>query len=349
MADTTHSPTPAKGWKIDKAWVAIVLIPLVLAVFEPAEVWPMITFALTALMHTAPFILFAILAVAYLKSTGAENLLARAFAGREVRMIVLAALAGGLSPFCSCEVIPFIAALLAVGAPLSAVMAFWLSSPLMDPAMFAITAGTLGTGFAVAKTIAAVSIGLFGGFTVKAMAKTVLFSDPLKNTPAKACCASSGCGAGSAADVYAGEVNWRFWQQADRRTTFRDTAFENLMFLGKWLLLAYMIEALMLRFIPADMVAQVLGGSGIGPILLAAIVGAPAYLNGYAAVPMVAALLEQGMSNGAAMSFVIAGGVSCIPAAVAVWALVKPRVFAAYLGLAVIGAIVAGLSWGAIA
>ncbi len=110
-----------------------------------------------------------------------------------------------------------------------------------------------------------------------------------------------------------------------------------------------MIEALMLRYIPADLVAQVLGGTGIGPILLGAIVGAPAYLNGYAAVPMVAALLEQGMSNGAAMSFVIAGGVSCIPAAIAVWALVKPRVFAAYLGIAVVGAVLAGIGWSAIA
>ncbi|MEZ5913781.1 MAG: permease [Paracoccaceae bacterium] len=83
-----------------------------------------------------PIWFFAILAVAWLKATGAETLMARAFEGRETRMIVLAALVGGLAPFCSCEVIPFIAALLAVGVPLSAVMAFWLASPLMDPAMF---------------------------------------------------------------------------------------------------------------------------------------------------------------------------------------------------------------------
>lgn len=347
MADTAHTPKRFGNWRPDGAVVAIVLIPVILAIFAPAEVWPTISFGVRALLHTAPFILFAILAVAYLKSTSAESLLARAFEGREMRMIVLAAFAGGLSPFCSCEVIPFIAALLAVGAPLSAVMAFWLSSPLMDPAMFAITAGTLGTGFAVAKTVAAVSIGLFGGFSVRALAKTALFADPLKNAPVSSCCASSGCGSG--ADVYADAVNWRFWQEPSRRDTFRRTAIENMLFLGKWLLLAYMIEALMLRYIPADLVAQMLGGNGIGPILLGAIVGAPAYLNGYAAVPMVAALLEQGMSNGAAMSFVIAGGVSCIPAAVAVWALVKPRVFAAYLSLAVIGAVIAGLIWGTIA
>jgi uncharacterized membrane protein YraQ (UPF0718 family) len=85
------------------------------------------------------------------------------------------------------------------------------------------------------------------------------------------------------------------------------------------------------------------------PIVLAALVGAPAYLNGYAAVPLVDALLGQGMSNGAAMSFVIAGGVSCIPAAIAVWALVKPRVFAAYIGIALAGAVIAGLAWNTVA
>jgi uncharacterized membrane protein YraQ (UPF0718 family) len=148
---------------------------------------------------------------------------------------------------------------------------------------------------------------------------------------------------------FSGKPVWAFWTEAERRDSFRDTALENAVFLLKWLTLAYVIEALMIHYVPADWIASVLGGNGIGPILLGALVGAPAYLNGYAAVPLVDALLEQGMSNGAAMSFVIAGGVSCIPAAIAVWALVKPRVFAAYLGYAVLGAVLAGLTWGAIA
>ncbi len=237
--------------------------------------------------------------------------------------------------------------MLAMGAPLSAVMAFWLASPLMDPAMFLITAGTLGFPFAIAKTIAAVGIGLGGGFFVKSLSASALFADPLKIAPKKSCCGSS-CGTG-AADPFHAKPEWAFWSEAERRVTFRDTVVENALFLGKWLLLAYLIEALMLEYVPADLIAGVLGGTGVMPIILGALVGAPAYLNGYAAVPLVEALLAQGMSNGAAMSFVIAGGVSCIPAAVAVWALVKPRVFAAYLGIAVTGAIIAGMVWGAVA
>ena len=343
MADTTQ-PTP-RAWKIDKAWVAIGLIPVILAIFDPGQVLPMLKFAAGAIGHTGIFIIFAVLAVGYMKATGAENLLAKAFEGREVHMIVMAAAMGGLSPFCSCEVIPFIAAMLAVGAPLSAVMAFWLSSPLMDPAMFLITAGTLGVPFAVAKAVSAVSLGLFGGFMVKTFARSAVFADPLKNAPVKSCCGSS-CGGDKPLQ---GKTVWKFWPHAERRVVFRDTVIENVLFLGKWLLLAYMVESLMLTYVPAEMIAKALGGSGIGPVILGALVGMPAYLNGYAAVPLVGGLLEQGMSNGAAMSFVIAGGVSCIPAAIAVWALVKPRVFAAYLGLAVVGAIAAGLAWNMIA
>lgn len=342
MADTTQSQSSIWRWRNPGAWGAIVLIIAAVAAFAPQELAPTLRFALKALAGTAPFIAFAVIAVAYLKATGAETLLAKAFEGNPARMVVMAALLGGLSPFCSCEVIPFIAALLAVGAPLAAVMAFWLASPLMDPAMFAITSGTLGWDFAIAKTFAAVGLGMFGGFAVMLASGTAYFADPLREKPQIGGC----CGAKK---PFSGQPVWKYWETAERRETFNKTALENALFLTKWLTLAYLIEALMVRYVPAEMIANVLGGDGIMPIILGALVGAPAYLNGYAAVPLVDALLTQGMSNGAAMSFVIAGGVSSIPAAIAVWALVKPRIFAAYLGLALIGAVTAGLLWQMIA
>ncbi len=339
---TDISQATRKLPKIDGAFAAIIAIYLVIAIALPAEFGPTLGFTLGAMSTTAPFIIFAVLAVAYLKATGAETLLARAFQGAQVRMIILAALLGGLSPFCSCEVIPFIAALLAVGAPLAAVMAFWLSSPLMDPAMFAITSGTLGFDFAIAKTLAAVSLGLFGGFVTMAFAKNAVFVDPLREKPQVGGC----CGVKA---PFQGDPVWSFWKEDERRLAFRDTAVENAVFLTKWLMLAYTIEALMIRYVPAEWVAQALGGEGVGTIVLAAFIGAPAYLNGYAAVPLVDALMTQGMSAGAALSFMVAGGVSSIPAALAVWALVKPRVFGAYLVLAVLGAIGAGVVWQMIA
>jgi hypothetical protein len=69
----------------------------------------------------------------------------------------------------------------------------------------------------------------------------------------------------------------------------------------------------------------------------------PAYLNSYVAPPLLAGLMEQGMSAGAAMAFMIGGAISSVPAMAAVWSLVKPQVFATYLGLGIAGAILSGI------
>ena len=60
-------------------------------------------------------------------------------------------------------------------------------------------------------------------------------------------------------------------------------------------------------------------------------------------------LIKQGMAPGAGMAFLLSGGVSCIPAAIAVWALVRPLVFSAYLGFSFIGACLLGMFYGFLA
>jgi len=339
MADiTSAAPASRNLWKaLDKAWATTFLVYVLLAVLDAGQFLPTLGFTASAFSSTAPFIAFAVLAIGYLKASGAEAVVAKAFQGNQTRMVLFAALAGGIAPFCSCEVIPFIAALLAMGAPLSAVMAFWLASPLMDPAMFLITSSALGLDFAIAKTLAAVGLGLLGGYGVMLLAPTGLFDNPLKENTAVGC----GCGNSS----FEGTPLWAFWREPARRQVFRSEAVKNALFLTKWLVMAYTLQSLMIAYVPASLIADILGGDGFRPILLGALAGGPAYLNGYAAVPLMDGLIEQGMSQGAAMSFMLAGGVSSIPAAVAVWALVKPRVFVAYLGFAFVGSIIAGSIW----
>jgi len=321
------------------AWLFVFSIPLVVLMLDSNQVSELLTIASSALAGTAPYIALAVLMIAYLKATGAEALVAKAFEGRENRMIVLAALFGGLAPFCSCEVIPFVAGLLAVGAPLSAVMAFWLSSPLIDPASLMITAGALGWEFAIAKAFAAIFLGLFGGFGVKFVLQTGAFTSPLKNE------SSSGCttGACSTTAISQEQPRWKFWHENKRRNTFGNTALENSVFLLKWLSLAYLLEALLILYIPAELIGRIVGGEGVLPIVLGALVGMPAYLNSFAAPPLVAGLMEQGMSAGSAMAFMVAGAISSIPAMTAVWSLVKKQVFVAYLSFGVGGAIVFGI------
>ncbi len=340
--DTKAKPSQLQIWKdrLLTAWSLIVLIPVLVWLLDSQQWLGVMGIATGALMGTLPYIVFAVLMIAYLKATGAEHMVAKAFEGREVRMIFMAALMGGLAPFCSCEVIPFIAGLLALGAPLSAVMAFWLSSPLIDPPTLLITAGALGWEFAVGKAMAAVAMGLVGGFGIKLLTSMHAFQNPLKDTPIASCC---GVGLGQG-----GKPHWQFWQESARNEVFRLQLVENGLFLLKWLAVAYLLEALLITYVPAQLIAQVVGGEGVTPVIVSALVGMPAYLNSYVAPPLVAGLVAQGMSNASGMAFMLAGAISSIPAMTAVWSLVRPQVFAAYLGFGLVGAVSLGLVFGAV-
>ncbi len=254
---------------IGHGWLLLVLVLAAQAIVDVNVVPDQVAAVGGSFGSTLPFLLLAVAFAAYSKATGADALIAKAFTGREVQMVMVAALFGALSPFCSCGVIPIIAALLAMGVPLSAVMAFWLASPLMDPTMFAMTTGILGWEFAVAKTAAAAGIGMGGGYLTMALGRTGVLANPLREGVG-----NGGCGASSVRNTNP-NVHWKFWQESARRATFAKNAWSNLLFLGQWLALAFLLEAVMIAYLPQEAVAGALGGDSWFAIPLAAMVGIP--------------------------------------------------------------------------
>ena len=332
-------PKPFTRFFGDRVVITLILAFIGIAILNQAQFFESLSFTLESLIGIAPFFLLAIAFAGYTKATGADGLIARAFSGNPVMTIFAASLAGALSPFCSCGVIPLIAAMLASGVPLAPVMAFCVSSPIMDPEMFILTAAGISLNFAVAKTIAASGMGLMAGFTVLGLQRAGFLHNPLKT---KAHC--SGCGPTFNANTKV-EVTWRFWRQPDRLRRFIEEARSTGWFLSKWLTLAFFLESLMLAYVSPEWIGSLVGGESVFAIPLAAIVGIPSYLNGYAAIPLVASLLDMGMSPGAAMTFITSGAVSSIPAALAVYALVRKPVFVLYLALGLVGSVLAGFAY----
>ena len=314
----------------DRVFQAMLVMLAALALLDPPQLLPSVNFTLLSLWQMLPFFALAIAIAAVAKATSADSLIAAAFSGSPLRATLLAALVGAISPFCSCGVIPLIAAMLGAGVPLAPVMAFWIASPIMDPEMFVLTAAGIGFGFAVAKTLAAFTMGLLAGLAVLLIQRRGGLVSPLRASLECGCASSCSSGEKPA-------VEWRFWREPERRRLFAEESKTIGLFLGKWLTLAFFLESLMIAYVSSDWIAAYVGSDNAFAIPLAAIVGAPSYLNGYAAIPLVSGLMEIGMTPGAAMAFVTAGAVSSIPAAIAVWALVKKPVFLLYLLLGVSG------------
>jgi uncharacterized membrane protein YraQ (UPF0718 family) len=74
----------------------------------------------------------------------------------------------------------------------------------------------------------------------------------------------------------------------------------------------------------------------------------PVYINGLATIPLVAGLVQLGMSPAAGLAFMLATTATGFAAMTAVWAMVRPKVFALYLLFAVVGALLAGYGYAAV-
>jgi len=322
-------------WRVDRVVLATLALVLLLAQIDPAQVPGSLLFTLESLLQIAPFLAVSVAFAAGAKATGLDRQIARIFAARGGSAIVLAAAFGALSPFCSCGVIPIIAGLLGAGVPLPPVMAFWLASPLMDPEMFILMLPVFPLEFVLVKGMAAFALGLAGGWAIRFLMHMPAFNSPLKHAP-------SGCATGVMKES---PVVWRFWNVPSRREAFFGESRSTGWFLFKWLTLAFLVESLMVAYLPADGLASVVGDNPFWAVPTAAAVGVPAYLNGYAAIPTVSALIDLGLPAGAGLAFMLAGGVTSIPAAMSVYALVRWPVMLAYLALGGLGAVAAGLAY----
>ena len=349
MSETPHNLASTPGFSLKATfsdlharfgtpiWLILGTL-IILTTIVPERVSHHIQFAGESLLGIAPFLLLSVGIASYLKASGADNLVARAFEGHPARAIVIASLFGALSPFCSCGVIPLVAGLLAAGVPLAPVLAFCIASPIMDPEMFILTAAGLGMDFAIIKTVAAIGMGIMSGFVTQLISKTGLLENGLKDIAKSSSC-GSGCSAPSPKDL---SVTWAFWKKEGGTDTFLKQGGEAAWFLGRWLAFAFLLEGIMISYIPADNVATLLGDGNAYALPLAALIGVPTYMNGYAAIPLVRGLMDLGMPLSTGLTFMLAGSVTSIPAAIGFWSLAKPKIFALYLGFAISGALIAG-------
>ncbi|MDJ1006820.1 MAG: permease [Paracoccaceae bacterium] len=321
-----------------------VLVLVVLVLLYPVFALDTAYFVAVGLVHVAPLVLPGILLAAWITASGASDSVASVFQGRTWQTVFAATFVGALLPVCGVTVLPLMAGLLAAGVPLAPVMAFWLASPITGPAMLSATAATLGWEFALGKAAAAIGLGLFGGGVTALFARRDWATSPLRSNRIVGSLGATCTPCGSSASAF----DARIWRSPARRQRF----IADAMSVGRLILIvlipAFAAEHLLNAWLEPNAVAAYVGRENALAVPIAVIVGGPAYIDGYAALPLTRALLEHGMSTGAAMAFLVSGGVVSIWGAMAIFPVLRVRPFLLYLGLATIGSMLAGWGFGAL-
>jgi uncharacterized membrane protein YraQ (UPF0718 family) len=264
--------------------------------------------------------------------------------------ILIAALAGAISPLGSYAVIPIFTVMLSTGMPKAIVMTFLVSSPLINPVIFILTWTVISPSMALARLFSAILLGILCGVAVDFLSKGGFFKD---KTPRGSSEEPGSANEGEArrSDGDPGErVALPTFPEEEIRPENRLKAalimmWKTAKYPGRYFLLAILLAALLDVFVPRDTIARYMG-TGHTSILIAAAMGIPLYMCGGGAIPLVAQFLEMGMDHGAALTFLVVGPATRIAPMVTVFSLVRKRVFLVYFLVVLLGGMAAGFVYG---
>ncbi len=206
----------------------------------------------------------------------------------------------------------------------------------MSPEAFIITWGNLGMELAVVRLIATIVMGIAARYVTLKMFPLEI---PSKNwLKCQTLQKEEGCGCNSSPGIQNIPINPKVtsWK------VFLIDVKQLSLFFGGWLLLAFLLEAIIVFYLPQEIIIDLFGEQNIFSVILAALIGVPLYFNNISAIPIVDGLMHVGMSKGAALAFLLAGPVTAIPATVAVFGLVKKKVFITFLVVGFILSVICG-------
>jgi hypothetical protein len=112
------------------------------------------------------------------------------------------------------------------------------------------------------------------------------------------------------------------------------------MFLG-FAFIGYFLNGL----IPAAWVSAIFGSGNAFSVPLAATLGLPLYVNSEASLPLVRTMLDAGMSQGAALAFLITGAGTSFGALAGMLTIARWRVVGLVIGTLWVGAVLFGVGY----
>lgn len=254
------------------------------------------------------------------------------------------------TPFCSCGTTAVILGMMASTVPWAPIVAFMVASPLTSPEELFYSAGLFGWPFAIAFFIASILLGLAGGVIASFAESHGWLSGQARMAQPKASSLSLGIMGGPpplALPVIAQPIS-----PAKPSITFRTFIQEMYATSGRLLPLFFgftFIGYLLNGLIPAEWITGLFGTGHAYSIPLAATLGLPFYINTEASLPLVRAMLDSGMSDGAALTFLITGAGTSIGAIGGALTIARWRVIAIVIGTLWVGSILIGFAYNLVA
>lgn len=195
---------------------------------------------------------------------------------------------GILTPFCSCSAIPLFLGFVEAGIPIGVTFSFLIAAPLINEVALILLAGLFGWKVALVYVTTGLAIATISGFIIEKLKLQKYVADWVYQV--------------KSGQTQMIEDNLTL---DDRIQIGFDTVKEIVGKIWVYILIGIAVGAGAHGYVPEDYLARVIGEGTWFAVPLAILFGIPLYSNAAGIIPIVAVLMEKGVTLGTALAFMM--------------------------------------------
>ena len=244
-------------------------------------------------------VLVIIAAIAFIRTFLPPHKLKETFAKQKYGTgNISSALLGAVTPFCSCSSIPIFVGFLKAEIPVGIAFSFIITSPLVNEVVFVLMGGTFGWKIAMLYALSGIVLGVVAGMIIGKMKLEKEIILRLDDSGKKL------------------DDNYLPKSMEGKIQYSLNEAF--LTFKKLWLVIAIgvAVGAVIHGYVPADFFEKYLNINSILAVPIATLVGIPIYAGCSTLVPIVFAMVGQGIPLGTALAFMMSIAGLSLPEAI---------------------------------
>lgn len=240
-----------------------------------------------------------------------------------ITALIISALLGTITPFCSCSSIPLFIGFVSAGLPLGVVFAFLISSPLVDLGSIVLLSSMFGFNVTFIYVLLGLILAVAGGALIDKLKMDKYIAEFITKNPYLD---------NSIADL----------TKKERALFAKTQVVQIAKKVYIYIFIGVGIGAVIHNYIPENYISMVLGNNNLFAVPLAVLLGAPMYADIFGVIPIAESLYLKGAGLGTVMSFMMAVTALSLPSIIMLKQVVKGRLLITFIAVVITGIIISG-------
>ena len=244
---------------------------------------------------------------------------------------VLAASLGTVTPFCSCSAVPLFIGFVSAGVPLGVTFSFLIAAPMVNEVALGLLFGLVGWKVALTYLGFGLAVAIVSGWVIGRLHLEAWLEDWVRDIR-----------------VGAAELPSTTLTAADRIKAGLDAVYEIVGKVWPWIIAGIAVGAFIHGFVPASLLASIMGRDAWWSVPAAVLLGVPMYSNAAGIIPVVEALLAKGAALGTVLAFMMSVIALSLPEMIILRKVLSIRLIAVFVGVVAAGILAVGFVFNAL-